>query len=318
MQFSNHNQKELENLARRLKLNNISEALHFPKYFEVETIRACNAMCNMCPVWRLRDRGSIMSDFLFSKMTNEMKNYSDWIERVCLSRNGEPLLDPKLIQRIKMLKQAGIKEVSFSTNASLLDEEKSNALIQAGLDDLRFSIDGTTKETFEKVRKGLDFDKVVENCLRFIKLRDKLNTNLKIHVRMVSQEQNKHEEEDFKKFWTSQVSKNDFVTSKPMHSWGAQLENYDETEEENEKYSSVPCISPFGTMIVHFNGKVPLCGCDFDNKVLLGDLNNSTMKEIWISEANKKIRDIHASGNRNSLPLCKGCNIWDEEIKKVY
>lgn len=319
MKFSNEViEREILLLTDRLKLNNFLEHTRFPKYFEVETIRACNARCNMCPVWKLNDRGNVMSDELFSKMVEEMKNYSDWIERVCLSRNGEPLLDKKLPERIKMLKDIGIREISFSTNASLLDEGKSISLINSGLDDIRFSIDGVTKETFESIRVGLDFNRVVENCLRFIELRDKFGTKPKIHIRMVLQKANQHEEQEFNDFWKSKLSEKDVVTSKQMHSWGAQLENYESDENEEQKYSDTPCISLFGTMIIHYDGKVPLCGCDFDNKILLGDLNQSAIKNIWNSEKLNNIRKQHTVGERNDILLCKGCNIWDLEIKKTY
>ena len=45
-------EKELRSLAKRLDLKDLSETFYFPKYFEIETIRACNARCKMCPVWQ--------------------------------------------------------------------------------------------------------------------------------------------------------------------------------------------------------------------------------------------------------------------------
>ena len=138
---------ELDLLAKRLKLKNLSESHLFPKYFEIETIRGCNARCRMCTIAEWDDKNSIMSDELFSKISEEMKPHAKWIQTVCLSRNGEPLLDKKLPEKIRKLKNCGINYVTFSTNASLLDEKTSIALIESGLDDIRFSIDGTTKKT---------------------------------------------------------------------------------------------------------------------------------------------------------------------------
>ena len=309
--------KGLDSIKKRLDLENLSESLYFPKYFEIETIRACNARCVMCTVYKWKNKNNLMSEKLFNKFVNEIKNYGEWINRVCLSRNGEPLLDKTLVEKIYRLKDCGIKYTTFSTNASLLNKKKSIELIKSGLDDIRLSIDGATKKTFEAIRKGLNYEQVVENCLRFIDLRNESGIKPTVQVRMVLQKENEDEKEKFKEFWLSKISKQDIVSSKPMHNWGNQLQTYEKSD-ELEKYSYVPCISPWSTMIVHFDGKVPLCGCDYNNKIILGDLNNQTMKEIWQSKEFYKIREKHASGKRNDIILCRGCNIWDVDIKKIY
>ena len=197
-----------------------------------------------------------------------------------------------------------IKYTTFSTNASLLIEKKSIKLIESGLDDIRFSIDGITKETFENIRKGLNYEQVMNNCLRFIKLRNERGIKPMIQVRMVLQKENESEEEEFKRFWLSKLSSQDIVSSKPMHNWGNQLENYEKRADELNKYSSMPCISPWSTAVIHFDGKVPLCGCDYNNKIIMGDLNKQTIQEIWQSKKFEQIREKHASGERNEIYLC--------------
>ena len=310
--------QELNSLAKRLNLENLSESLYFPKFFEIETTRSCNARCSMCTVYKWENKNNKMGEGLFDKFVKEIKDYSNWVDRICLSRNGEPLLDKNLAEKIYRLKNCGIKYTTFSTNASLLTEKKSIELINSGLDDIRFSIDGVTKETFEKIRIGLDYEKVLENCLRFIKLRDERGIKPVVQIRMVLQSENKNEEEMFKEFWLKKISEQDIVSSKPMHHWGNQLNNYEGSFDELKKYSNSPCISPWSTMIIHFDGKIPLCGCDYNNKIALGDFNHKSMKEIWQSRGFYNIRKIHSTGKRNDILLCRGCNIWDTEIKKIY
>lgn len=310
-------EKGLESLAYRLNFNDLSQALYFPKYFEVETVRACNAKCTMCTVNQWEGKNNNMPENLFSKISEEMRNYSTWINSVCLSRNGEPLLDKNLVDKIRILKGYGIKDVTFSTNASLLNEYRSIELIESGLDDIRFSIDGSTKETFESIRMGLKFENVIENCLRFIRLRNERGQTPRVRIRMVLQEKNLHEEHDWKEFWKARVSKNDIVYSKAMGSWGNQLSSFNKNR-NHEKYSYNPCISPWSTMVIHFDGKVPLCGCDFNSTINLGDVNNYSIREIWRSEDFNRIREMHSLGRRNDISLCIGCNVWDLEGKKIY
>lgn len=310
--------EELNFLAQRLDLEKISKATFFPKYFEIETIRNCNAKCQMCPVWEKGGKDKKMDDELFYKLTEEISYYQNWVKTVCLSRNGEPLLDKNLTGKIKRLKNYGIRHVTFSTNASLLTQKKAASLLKSGLDDIMFSIDGSTKETFEYIRRGLNFEQVVDNCLRFISMRNEIGDKPSIRVRMVLQDANKHEEREFKKFWLAKLSENDIVYSKQMNSWGNQLSSYGTSINKTEGYSKIPCISPWSSMIIHYDGKVPLCGVDFENKFIMGDTNNSKIREIWQSEKFDKVRQKHASGKRNDIELCKGCNIWDLEEKKIY
>jgi radical SAM protein with 4Fe4S-binding SPASM domain len=309
------NTKPLEEL---LGINDLSQVMYFPKYFEIDTIHACNAKCQMCPIWESPLDYGRMEQKLFDKISLEMSEYSHWIKSVCLSRNGEPLLDKSLPNKIKTLKNYGIKDVTFSTNASLLNAEKSIELIESGLDDIRFSIDGATKETFESIRRGLIFEEVVENCLQFIKLRDEKGQSPRIRIRMALQDRNKNEEMQWKNFWLSKVSNHDLVYSKRINMWGNQLGGHDEERGDAEKYSDVPCISPWSTMIVLYNGKVPLCGVDYKPLFEMGNLNDSNIKQIWTSKNYKEVREIHSSGRRNDISLCRGCNIWDLEEKKVY
>jgi radical SAM protein with 4Fe4S-binding SPASM domain len=313
--------KELGLIANRIGLENLSEYSRFPKYFEVETIRACNARCSMCTIYEWDNKNNRMEDSLFSKILDEIQGYGSWIDRFCLSRNGEPLLDKGIVDKVRSLKKIGIRNVSFSTNASLLDEKLSKELIEAGLDDIRFSIDGAKKETFEKIRRGLNFEKVVYNCQRFLELRNEMGEKPLVQIRMTLQEENAHEEEALYKFWSERIGENDIIAAKPMHNWGNQLKEYRsefDGDNEAEKYKMTPCVSLWSTMIIHFDGKVPLCGCDYNNKILLGDVNNSSINAIWNSERFNELRDKHSEGKRYEINLCNSCNIWDIERKIVY
>ncbi len=310
--------RELEFITKKLGVGDINDAFYFPKYFEIETIRACNARCSMCTVQEWQKRNNKMGEVLFSKIVGEMQKYNKWIERVCLSRNGEPLLDKKLPDRIKRLKEIGIKYVTFSTNASILNEKKARELIESGLDDIRFSVDGIRKETFESIRIGLNYELIRDNCLRFIQIRNSYGKSPKIHIRMTLQEKNKDEEKDWRDYWNSKVSGTDIVSSKPMHSWGNQLKDYKGLDKEEKIYEGLPCISPWSTMITHFDGSVPLCGCDYNNKFLLGNINKSLIQKVWQSEKFEDVRGLHLSGKKDKIELCRGCNVWDDERKIIY
>ena len=97
-------QEELDQISKRTGLNNISEALIFPRYFQIENTRNCNARCPFCAIDEWDKSVLNMSDELFNKIANEMKKYSDLIVSVAIQRAGEPLLDKKIGSKISMLK----------------------------------------------------------------------------------------------------------------------------------------------------------------------------------------------------------------------
>jgi len=308
--------KELENICNRLKINNIDEIDYFAKYVEIEAYDGCNLNCTMCPLGKdiYEGKGSISMD-LFNKLTEELSEYADWINLVCLSRNGEPLLNKYVHVMVKKLKDIKIKRVNFSTNLTALTEKRSYELIESGLDEIRFSLDGINKSTIEKIRKDINYDKVLDNAINFIKIRDHIGSPTpQIQVRLVEQILNRNEINKWKDFWLTKLRDTDMVASKVMHSWGNELKSY---EGEVIKEKCNPCISPYSTLEILHDGTVPLCGCDYKPQVVLGNVNELSLKEIWNSVKFKKIRDLHSSGDRNNIPICVGCDIWDTNIVRT-
>ena len=62
------------------------------------------------------------------------------------------------------------------SNGSLITEAAARGMIEAGLDAINISVDASGKETFEKTRLGLKYDKVIANVERLLALRDAAGT----------------------------------------------------------------------------------------------------------------------------------------------
>lgn len=71
-----------------------------------------------------------------------------------------------------------------------------------------------------------------------------------------------------------------------------------------------PCLRPFLQMYIDYNGKAILCCADYKQEVIMGDVHDQTLKEIWNSEKYKKYRDYMKSGKRSELKLCSKCNYY--------
>ena len=311
--------RELDFLAERLEVDSLDDALDFPQFFQIETIRHCNARCPFCAIDKWDKSQPLMSDKLFEKIAEELSDYKDWIRFVDVQRAGEPLMDSKIVQRVKRMKDAGMRFVTFSTNASLLDEKKARGLLEAGLDEIMLSIDSVEKQTYEALRVRLNFERVVENIRRFFKLRDEIKPETIIRVRAVAcfdanDPKHKAQMHNWEEFWEPMRKPHDRIYMKQLHTWS----NTHVWEDHKEDYKSgldyKPCIAPWGTFHVTSMGIVPLCGQDMDAKMNLGDINKQSIAEVWHGEKFRKVRELHTTGRRNEISFCVGCRLFDPDF----
>ena len=142
-----------------------------PVCLYLETTNRCNLLCTTCP--RTYEQLEPEADMPWELFTSLIDQYSK-IARVVLHGIGEPMLVKDIAQRVKYLKDRGIY-VLFNTNGTLLTEANGRALIDAGLDELRVSLDAAESETFQMVRGKDFFDKIVANVKNFTRLQRELN-----------------------------------------------------------------------------------------------------------------------------------------------
>ncbi len=81
-----------------------------------------------------------------------------------------------------------------------------------------------------------------------------------------------------------------------------------------------PCVGPFSHMGIRWDGKVSACCRDFNAKLKMGDINDSSIEEIWNSERMNNLRMAFIKGDLTDFPYCAGCEgqtspyITDQEI----
>jgi MoaA/NifB/PqqE/SkfB family radical SAM enzyme len=142
-----------------------------PVCLYLETTNRCNLLCTTCPrTYEQLEPEADMSWELFTSLIDQYPN----IARVVLHGIGEPMLVKDLALRVKYLKDRNIY-VLFNTNGTLLTEANGRALIEAGLDELRVSLDAAESEVFQMVRGKDFFDKIVANVKNFTRMQRELN-----------------------------------------------------------------------------------------------------------------------------------------------
>ena len=147
-----------------------STVLPFPPYLILEPTNVCNLQCPFCPrELTEKSRGLGFMEFdVYKKIIDEA--IVNNVYGVTLYMLGEPMLHSKIVDMINYAKEAGIPAVNLSTAATTnnLDE-----LLETELDDLILSIDGATKEMYERMRVGGTFEKTISITSNFLEKKQK-------------------------------------------------------------------------------------------------------------------------------------------------
>jgi radical SAM protein with 4Fe4S-binding SPASM domain len=83
--------------------------------------------------------------------------------------------------------------VTTNSNLTLLNPERTERLVRSGLDTVFFSIDGSTPETYERIRKRSRFQRVIRNVEHLRGMRRKAGGKPGLRIVMVIMRQNLHE-----------------------------------------------------------------------------------------------------------------------------
>ena len=293
----------------------------FPHVLQVQTINRCNAACQMCPypyTIHLQPK-QIMDDATFSKIVAECAGHPDLHEFVPMSKN-EPLLDPKLEERIAEFKAAAAPHqlVEVVTNASALTPKRYEKLRQSGLDLLTISLSAHSEATFNKVMQGLSWTQVRKN-LEALSIAPTRKIN--VMLRFVRQRENDSEYPAFWRYWRG---KGFNVIPFNLNNRAGVVKNYADILPEaghhieeisrhvmGRRYLKV-CPHAFSLMHILENGNVPLCANDWENREILGNVQSNTIAEIYNGPRFQEIRQMMVDGRYQEIPACKDCSFWKD------
>jgi MoaA/NifB/PqqE/SkfB family radical SAM enzyme len=145
------------------------EAQALPVCLYLETTNRCNLLCTTCPrTYEELEPPADMSWELFTRIVDQVPS----IERAVLHGVGEPMMVKNLPKMVRYLKARGTY-VLFNTNGTLLNDKNGRALIDAGLDELRVSLDASNAKSYKAVRGKDFFARILRNVRAFRALQER-------------------------------------------------------------------------------------------------------------------------------------------------
>lgn len=310
----------------RSRLSRVNRHSGLPISLNFEPTTSCNLRCPECPSGlRSFTRPTGMLDQAsFRKTIDEL---SETLIYLTFYFQGEPYLNPAFLDMVQYASEKNIYTFT-STNAHYLDDQNARRTVEAGLDKLIISIDGTTQEVYEQYRVGGKLDKVIEGTKNLIAWKKKLKSKTPYLVfQFLVVKPNEHQTEEAKelaaalgvdeiRFKTAQVY--DFENGNPLIPDNERFSRYKKGAEG--KYSLKnkllnQCWKMWSGCVITWDGMVVPCCFDKDAQHKLGDLRNDSFKKIWYGSLYQGFRSSILR-SRKEIDICKNCSegteVWTD------
>jgi len=321
--------------------------LKYPYKIEVEHTTICNKKCIICEHTYWKEKSERLTLEQFKKIVDQFPRLK-WIN---ITGEGTGFLNPDFLKIIEYLRSKDVS-VNFVDEFDFLDEEKAKKLIELGVNCIWISMDGATKETYEKIKVGCDFEKAVNNIKMLLALKKQLHSPFPmLCFRFVVNKLNYKEMPKMVELVHSfgdlgEGSKLEFVgllTFKEIEKYylpEVPKEILEETVKIGRKLgvrvrlshiseSKLPpikkCVAWAEPYIMIGGYVLPCCAVlmsnkrDFLRKYAFGNLYQKPFKEIWYSERYKKFREMVVKNDEKVPILCLRCRAFDTtEREKRY
>ncbi len=273
-----------------------------PRFIQLETVTKCNAKCPFCPQNEIVRDPARMPESTWRKIVDDSRG---WGVTYRPFLTNEPFVDNRMPAMVRYIKDNDpTARVEFNTNGELVTAKLGRELLEAGVDIMRFSIDGLSRETYEPSRVGIDFDRVMARVQGFLEMWDKggYRDTVFTEVRMIEVPENTHEVRAYREFWEPKCSE---VVVTKLYQWPW-------TGQKPADVVLKPCLKILDEMFFYSNGNATICCWDVHEKAVIGNVNRQSVQEIWDGYAAQCLRAVLDDGRRDLIHLCSRCNAYGD------
>lgn len=315
--------------------------LDTPYNIGIEVSSFCNARCVYCAHSR-KEHGVYegnMTMELFHKVIEEIHRFPKKIRLIETYSFGEPLCNPHLEEMIAIIRQENIAEkINFTTNGLLFNKKRVDALMAAGIDTIRISLQGLNAEMYDKMcGVKVKFEDFLNNLRYLYKHRGKCKIRMKIAD--VALKDIPDGEKKFEEMFGDMADSLFVEHILPIYQ-GVDYGSLDQMILDNsmngrgnvaQNEVHKVCHRPFYRLRVTANGEVMANCCDQPHDIRYGNINEQGLVELWNGKARTAFLKMQLQGKRFQHPVCKECVLanditneadlldpWAEEILRRF
>lgn len=272
--------------------------LNAPLSLNIEPATFCNLKCNFCIYSCPKDKIAkdehffkFMSDDTFERIVQQISQFKQPIKSISFIGTGEPLMHKKLPEMISRIKKQNLAErILIVTNGTLLTEETSKKLIDAGVDVIKISVNGLNADDYKKnCGTKIQFDTFLKNIKYLYNHRGKCQ----IYIKTLTSVLDGRDEKDFYNIYGDFCDKICVERTMPYFS-EIDYNHLVDKEEPSSRYSSVHrkvkvCAAPFMRIGIRVDGKVTLCGCRVGVSTEKMDIRRKSLYDIWNGAEHREV-----------------------------
>lgn len=287
--------------ANRTELYSLEPPFPYSNFL-IETSNACNHACIFCAHQKMkRPVGKIDTELLYSIL---QQAYDLGTREVGFYATGEPFLVKELPDYIRKAKEIGFEYVYLTSNGALATPERIRAVIDAGLDSIKFSINAPEREMYQFIHGRDDFDVVCEHLKYLNEYRNECGRHFKIFVTGIL---TKFTECMKDKYYEVFEGLADEIVFKLVYNQGGYMPEIDtllRCDCDQETYRK--CNLPFDAISITCEGYLSVENADFENMLIVADLNKVSLKDGWYGDKMKQIRQMFLDDHLDGT-VCDGC-----------
>ena len=318
--------KEIAEISQdRIELHN-AIPLEVPLVLYLEMSGYCNLKCRFCPQGNTENsllKKDNMNLEIASKIVNDIKVFNKKMRLIRVCGEGEPLCCSELAEILRKIHEANITDrIELITNGILLTPDISKEIVKS-VDRVVISVEGLSDADYlEYSQTKVDFDRFCQNIRELYAISTEFLKDTEgkciIHVKIHESAVPSHELRTsfFEKFsnYCDEISIEALVDLWPevdISAINAEKKfryNVEKTMEIQKKHI---CPQMFKGIQIYANGDVTPCCVDWKRVNLLGNIENSSLKDIWTGEKLRKLQMAHLQGQKCKLNPCKDCTMND-------
>jgi pyruvate-formate lyase-activating enzyme len=279
----------------------------------IEINNTCNIDCLMCMTsLTTREKGRMSADVLELAVQRAVAAGAREVE---LHTLGDPLANPRLADVFAVLRRHGVR-TGLSTNGLLLHRHVDTLIEFVDVcSSISFSIDGATASTYEHIRAGGNWDRLITNLNI---ARDRLSpSGFRLRSSMVVSRDNVHEVGAYITLLRRYVTDPRLdVHLGVINSLSPDNTYFDATNLfANHTYQNLPCHMVSGrTPHTLIDGRVSVCSRDYDGSLVVGDIRHDTVADIMNGDSMRALQNAHATGDVSAYPMCATCFTIDSRV----
>jgi radical SAM protein with 4Fe4S-binding SPASM domain len=235
--------------------------------------------------------------------------------------HNEPLLDKRIFDCVRYFTSLNKdKRCIVVTNGELIDEFAQEDIGQSGLHRLIVSLNAHSEHTYMKLNTRLHFDRVTKNVSSLL---SNVSTAEKLVLSFVITKQNEQEVCEALKYWKKRGVHTKVIG---LVNRGGFLADYGSLWVWPWRYTGTfplrlwrhfmtwirnitGCYHPFYKMTILFNGDVILCCHDWNRAIVIGNIKENSLQEIWNCDRMNEIRRLILHKRYQEIESCTGCSL---------